>query len=631
MTTGARPSAFERLEPGLATGLGVALALLVGLAPYWPTHDGPQHVLHATLWNHLHDPGPAWDTMLQRGTPITAWGFLWVFAPLEGLVGWQRAHQLTLALFAVGGAAAFRSLVERIAGRRHPLGLLGFGVALGWCLYLGFLPFVGAAAAGLGVAAWTSAPRPLRALEWVGVSACLFLVAMMHVMPAALFGVAVFILRLGATHGRRRVIEGAAAVVAGLPALGVAAAAAAAGSETVASVGGENHVLWHAWGTRLVDLAMTGVGGPAWRAWPPTIAAIGGALAVAASAARGRMSARGQSGSTSPGGTAVAAALVALLAVALALALPFHTTAWEFLSPRPLVLLVPFGVAALASLLPRRWDIPVTAAVCAFVAASLTWSGRYGTDLAASLPDPQAAAATTVAEQARGGWLLPLGFDVHGQRDAQDVAYGAPLGNAGHLLAIELGAMTPYLFATSPSMHPHAFLPGVGPSEVPRRSYFAAGVDDDPRHAMALRDTLLRAGAAYDAVAAWGDDAIVARMRERGFRVAEFDDGAALGTFEGCPLTLRIQGGERSRVTSVSTAWFPLLDRWTPVALQQQGMINWRAHTDSAPCGDVWVRLEAGTSEGPASCRGADAEGRILVRLTPDSDVVECVLSPLAR
>src|SRR3954451_8566113 len=103
--TSAPPTAPAPQETGwsplvvaLTIAASVAAVLAIWCVDYLPTHDGPQHLLLGHLENHFDDPGAGWARYLTPSTQVTAFGFLFVFAPLEQLFSWRTALRLTLSI-----------------------------------------------------------------------------------------------------------------------------------------------------------------------------------------------------------------------------------------------------------------------------------------------------------------------------------------------------------------------------------------------------------------------------------------------------------------------------------------------------------------------------------------------------
>lgn len=613
-------SRIARLELALAIGCTLAIVAPLLGSSVVPTHDGFQHLLHGVLWNHLEDPARGYATFVERGSPITAWGFTWLFGPLESALGWERAYQSVLAIIAAGFGWAFRAVVHAVAGRRSPLGLLGFACAFSWPFYMGFLPFLAATAVGLAGLAIGVGRHGGSLVGRVATGAVLLLCAMMHVFPAVLCGGALLVLR-AASVGREpnyaRALLGELGLIAltGAPAALVALLAFGAGADNVASqdIGGENRALWFDWGTRLANVFATGIAGPAWRSVPVTATALVGAVLGLRGARRGRAKGHPQEGRVGR-----AAAVVGLGCFAAATLLPFHMSAWEFLSPRPLMLGLCLGVAAGATALDRRTDAWVIAAAALLTASSLAWALPHNAKLARGA---QVALAAVDETTPHSGWRLPIVYDAYGTPDGERVAYAKPLANIGFVYAAAEGGMVPYLFASSPRIHQHLFRSDAPAVRIPDRSYFDATSNEellaDPRRLDALRQDVLRHGVDYADVIIVGDAATVRMAESRGFVVEAEHPGVATARYVGCPMTLEWTSPPSGPV-AVEWGWFPLDERDGA-----RTVLPGQTATIPTACGDVWLRIVAADG---ATCHGAIDGGRIIVRATPDMTSLRCAL-----
>ena len=588
---------LARIERVCALLLALLLVVPFALMPLVPTHDGFQHLLHGYLWNHLDDPGRGYATFLERGSPITAWGFTWLFAPIEPLLGWQAAYQAVLALIALGNALGVRALINAVARKPSPLGLLGFAVGLSWPLYMGFLPFLAAQAVGLGVLAFALRRPKLSGVDHMVVATGLLLCAMMHVFPAVLAGGALLVLRTAAAERGERAKTAALTALSGLPAAMVAAIAFGAGADNIDSqaVAGENRAMWQAWGTRIADLGRTSVSGPPWR-WGPVLAA---AIAGPIFALRHRRALP-----TAAGALGVAGLVLALVA-------PFHMSAWESFAPRPLIFALTLGVAALASL-PMPRPRLVLAVVTAFAALSVGWGHLHSAGLARE--SRQALARLDAVE--RSDWRLPLVFD--SRELDRGVPNAKPYANLGHLYVIEQGGMVPYVFASSPRIHQHLFRAEARRVPVPERSYFDAPLTlaDSPDHLRALRTALLSNAPAFEDVTVYGDEATIELLEPRGFVIDHRSSNLAIARFEGCAFEVGVHAEEVAETIDaplVTWGWFPVLE--ATGSARAAGHPIATAELSSAPCGDVWIRVQAENADGPVRCRGADPDGRFVLRL----------------
>ena len=191
--------------------------------------------------------------------------------------------------------------------------------------------------------------------------------------------------------------------------------------------------------------------------------------------------------------------------------------------------------------------------------------------------------------------------------------------------------MVPYLFASSPGIHPYVFLRDLGGIEVPDRSYYDALHDPDwerPGLLEALRTSLYAAGSHYQDVIVWGDPDAADALVSRGFELDYTADSLAIGRFVGCPVQVRA-AAPPSAEGLVQWGWFPLeaeAARQTTVHVSETGVDYVQADL-VAPCGPTWLRLAVRDAGTTYVCSGATADGKVLLDVRPDL-TFSCELTP---
>ena len=578
-----------------------------------PTVDGFHHVLHGVIGNHYDDVARGYQSYLEPGAPISSLGFGWIFAPLEPIFGWRRAYMLVLAVVALALSWSARAVIRAIAGRPTPIGLLGFSFAFAWPLYMGFLPFCIAGAIGLSAVAISMSARRRTALHYVLLGALLLLSALSHVLPAALCGLASLGLATASYDGDRR-REALRVVACGVPAGLVALLALDAGGQTVESTGqAASSYYWQPWFTRLADVGRTSVGGPIWR-WLPIVAL---ALAGAAGAATSKASPPTR-----------AAGLIGTLFVAFSLVAPLHMTSWEYFAPRTLIFGLVLMLGALAARFTSEHQRAALAAAGALALSSVVWGQIHNGALARA---GQQALAGADGDISRDGWRFPIVFDVYGDGvDPSAMAYAKPLTNFALAYAAEQGGANPYLFASSPSVHPFVFREGLGGIGVPDRSYYDALQNDEWRddgRLDALRTSLLRTASDYQDVIAFGDDDTLSLMERRGFEFDHREDRLGIARFTGCQFhvtTPYVDGAEGV----LQWGWFPLQEEAGRAPLERIG--DSLGAIVTLPCGDTWLRVAIRGADSTLICRGAHDDGRFVLDISDDMEF-HCELRPYSE
>ncbi len=185
----------------------------------------------------------------------------------------------------------------------------------------------------------------------------------------------------------------------------------------------------------------------------------------------------------------------------------------------------------------------------------------------------------------------------------------------------------PYTFTATRELHELVSRPNNMPP-VPMRTFWGAflpgsSVTDKERAAMVAHLRSGQPGAAYGDVIViarpWVLDAFVAQGYETDWRQGE----ALIARFQGCALELVVHGALPTEpALAVEYGWVPLLQTAWETTVQPSSSNDVVLELPHAPCGDVWVRAV----QAARLCRGADREGRLVVRAAPGARRPECVL-----
>ncbi len=601
---------LERIELVIALLLSAIIVFPLLSFGLVPTVDGFHHILHGVVGNHFGDVERGYSSFLEAGAPITALGFGWIYGPLESLLGWQRGFNVALAAIALGWAWSVRFVIRSVAQRPTPLGLLGFCFAFNWPLYMGFLPFCVSGIIGLSAVGIAARPEFGGRMRHLLLATLLLVCALAHVFPAVICGLLCVAVSLAtATEPKRELVRIAAS---GLPAATVALMALGVGADNVASQGVEsNAYFWLPLGTRLADIGRTSIAGPLWRWGGLLCVGVGGAL----------LAARKPTSVLS-----TVAAVLGLLLVAGSLFMPLHMTAWEYFSPRPLLFGLAMLVAACGACLPKSRDRVALVGAALMGLASLLWGQSHNQALEESA-EPALAALQSMDQ--RNGWRLPIVFDVYGSAGSDRVAYAKPLSNIGLAYAAEQGGMVPYLFASSPEIHPHVFLSSLGGIGVPDRSYYDALTNPEwaaEGRLDALRNSLMATGSGYQDVIVWGDPDAAELLAARGFTLDHQSERLAVARFEGCNFSASVVPQGPGAAGSLQWGWFPLEGEAGRESFVQASDGTLEVDVVS-PCGPTWFRVAVAVDGSTFVCDRATPDGRVLLDVVPDMTFT-CPLTP---
>ena len=365
--------------------------------------------------------------------------------------------------------------------------------------------------------------------------------------------------------------------------------------------------------------------GPAWRAWPLALLALG-------SLAFGVVRARDGRG---PFDRSLLVAGAGFLAAATAL--PLHLPNWEFFSVR----FAPIATVLLCLALPvERLPLvgrrAVAVASLVFALAATGWGAVHHRSL---FERTAPAHAGLDLDYRTEGTRLAIVLDPFAGRTLDerraDVPYTAPLANLGKLYALAQGGMVPRGFYVDPAIH-GVLLTDWGRDHLPASA--------DPRVAIQALDPARGGGAAereavatylasggtrFDDVVLWGSERDVDHLEWLGYETLWRRGGLGLARFRGCPRSVRFPAdAPLAPDDRLEVGWYPALETTHTyglgaVAVEPDGARVLRMRQS---CGALWVRL----ADAGRACAGADAEGRLLLPPGPEASV-ECRPAPRVR
>lgn len=614
------PPAARPEKPRATKGLLLAVALALLVVPYLPTHDGPQHIYAAWFLNHAGGaaaPLSAWLT--PNAERVTSMGFDLAFRPLEAVVGWKLATQLTLAVTAVlwlGGW--FRLIAAATDGRGHPLAYLVAPTALPWMLYMGYFNYL-AGLAAFGWALWLTRgvltqDGRARWLRLGALTALMAVTSVAHSFAASLIGLFVAFGVVAHAALRR---QPAAVLWFALPALPVLALVVS----TLGGVANLDEAM------RTMPIAQR-VALAAGTLAPGALG--GGALAVPTGAlwlllgAAGGVFAAARAPEPVLRGWGAAAALAVLVHTFA----PFDIPGWQAFGPRWGVPGVAAGIALAAITLaqqpPPQRAVRLGLAALAFVLVARSALDHHAVWTECGAPYAEAYAQPGVAD------VIPAGGTLGGltlTACAADLAPRYPLTrfNANAEIPTAIAAVAlPDVYTGYAAVHAFSVTERPRPATVSDwaaldygafedRGTLAGPPNQQPRAWLEVNAYLASSAARRDATLTTGPIEAVQELSSRGFRVTPAGDIAVL-TFEGC--LARLQPPPPAPVT-VHAAFFPddtLLPMAAAPTNAPPGVIR-------TPCGpaslQVWHDANANgeLDTGEPHCAGDDgtALGRRLV------------------
>lgn len=635
MTSPPSPAPPGRVTFGLALVLSLGLVCALAVVRYLPTHDGPQHIFLAHLESHFSDPGANYSDYYKPTTALTSKGFALLYGPLLDLLPWRPALQVTLGVLVLTWAWGMLAFVHAVSPKRRLLGLIGFGLAFQWSLYMGFFSFYLATGIGLFTLAiaFGSAQWPWK--RRLAIAGLLLVTAVCHVFAAEVVGLTLAVLVVFRYPTRDWPRELGLLALIGIPTALIGIHAAGwIGSSSVELPNWQPEPVWPPLVMRIELLATAFAAGPWWRAWPALLLGVSGvALAVGRTLRR----------ETSPEERALLVMSV-LLGVA-ALAFPLHSRHWEFMSVRFIPMAVVFGVVLVPiELLAPRRALAVQGGVVFLTATAIAWAGWHNKRLEQACGPALAGLDAAVK---RTGPRLPIVLDPSCNALSEQKAFvlpGAePLLNLGALYAVQQGGVVPYAFVGIPQLHGFVLTRGGYrrfPDQPDRKKFWGGLAQSDPVVDAPFRASLLASlahtGTGYQDVIFYGHDRDREQLSSRGYVTDFARDGLWVGHFRGCPLKLEVSiSGPRSTPLLVEYGWLPLPDvaesRIVPLpTATDDAPVS--VELDRAPCGPIWVRagLDRNASRhwSPADgiCEGAGLDGRLFVQRAAGDTPVRCVL-----
>lgn len=608
----------------------VAALIATNLAAIWtldylPTHDGPQHIYTVHAAQRLGDPSAGYDRYLEAAHPITAHGFAVLFAPFDMWLPWQTAYRVALSLMLLLWISGSVSLARSLDPKRTWLGILLAGAGFQWSLYMGLFSFYIAVAFGLWVLAFAISRESLRPRDHAILGALLFVQALFHIFPALLTSAVVGMVGLSRVSARERMRTAAVSLLSMAPVL-LIAVLLAIGSGEQAQYHSRADTDWQYTWPGLWILGKCMSGGPAWRAWTLTLLA-GMSPLVAVAMFRDRLETRDR---------VLLMAGTGLLAAALAL--PLHLKGWDFFSLRfiPLAvvcLLVGFPLEAATARMRKAFSV----AAALFAIASSVWALGYNQNL-----DQRSAPALAGLSQdlTRDGPRLPIVMDPYLGRPLDDrealMPFVVPLLNLGQLYATQQGGFAADTFAISPTTHQVLIRPDAEPYPAyPDRSYAIALAAAAPGDREELRRRIASYaasfGAGFEDVILYGTNDDADLLIARGFEVDFRAEGLMLAHFRGCSLSLEVNQASdagRDTNTEIEMGWYPLLETSQRFVMSPSASSVF--DLTGAPCGPVWLRVtsaaDAAEGSAPRTCRGADAQGRLILPDSRNTPRVRCDL-----
>jgi hypothetical protein len=508
---------------------------------FFPTNDGPHHAFGAFARARIADPAFDYARFFDPNVPTSANGFAELFALLEPALGWQRAHAWSVGVIVLLWALGAHALVSRIAPERRWLAPLVASLALGWPLYQGFFSFVLGSALALSVLALALRPAP-SARSRALVAALLVLLALIHVIAAALCGLFVLVGRVALVEGaaRERAKEAAAVALTGLPALIVVL------RSTAASEGLGDGTTIVPWALRLAALGATTLGGPLWRQATMValaLSAVAALLAALLPALIAALAGHNATGSPQARLRLALGACGALLCFT-PLWMPWDVGGWQHAAVRPL----PMALAVLLCMLPfeklpRAGRALAAAFAFAFAFSSALWARGLNLQIAEETADVMRALERPAPRPAGYRWPFVL-VDLPAAREAGMLRWDPERG-LGSLFGIAHGGFPAYAHVVSPQAHTLLLRPeamaALPPPPLRSRDATPLRAIDDPDARRPLLEALISKSVQPDGVIVIERPEDHALWRARGF-IADVEEGRVfVGRFIGCALEVKTE------------------------------------------------------------------------------------------
>lgn len=615
----------------------IALVYAIFVVPYIPTTDGPQHVLSAHIENHFSDRGSVYPEFYRILPQFAGKGFALLYGPLESVMPWRLALRVALSAIGLSFAWGFAFVVLSLDASRRATSLLGFAIALPYSVYMGFFPFAVGTSLGMFTLAFVLRRPPSTLGRCAVLSLLLLLQGVCHIFTAVLTGAVVLVLaQVDAPRGERarRALKMA---LIGLP---VVLLLGLTMLERTARSMDQSSAEW-LFSDRLREVSRWFVPGSEVRAWLVIALLITG---IATTLLRAR------AGRATPNERALA--WLALAFLALTLLSPLHMPGWRFFAPRFAALAAGLGLALVR--LPERASPRLARACVPLVTAGCLLSGLASRSLHVELADGCA--------DALSGLDAPLHFTGPRLPYVIDPICGTPHHpTAGPVPRASLAFNTPLLYlvdhggiGTTQMFHGEAPIHAIGfagtgrpPRPDPRALDMASSpsAERDPVLRSAVLTQLAADGMPFEGIHVVGGRAADFALFERRGYVPEFQHGSLfIARFEGCPAAVLLSTGalgDGPVLVEYGLFSRALLDpeprsiatqRVDPASPSLEGAI--RVPLNGRPCGEIWVRPfgdvdgSGDFTRGDRTCANADAQGRILVKVSREQPFVRCLPSP---
>jgi hypothetical protein len=596
----------------------LAIAVVLGslwVVDYLPTHDGPQHVFSAHLESKVDQMPPPYRSLVIAHRHLTSHAFPRIFIPLERLLGWRRALQVTLSFWVMIWTSGAVALMLAVEPRRWLSATLIVLLAPPWGLYMGFFNYVAATGVGFWIlAAAYRRPRP-GLTSAVALSGTLVVQAMLHTFSCALTGFTLLLLvlvRSPRPDRMRRLLQLAAI---GLPAFLYSLAV------VVISLQRPGPTLWFGPVEQLEMVVRSAAVGPWWRCLPVSLlATVGVVMALLGRRQR----------SAGERGLAVAAAALLVMAATM----PFEMPGWEGLAPRFAPTAIVCGLALLpVEQLSRRQRGAWILLLVILIIPGLSWTYRFHSRLADGC---RPLIKTLEADISRTGFRFFASFrsclSENVSNETSSVKGACFVQHFGSLLSIEQGGLPP-TFQGSPALHRFSFLT-TQEAGMPRtenldwRALVASleALPQGPEHAasnaaqwFAVSTRIAEHASRFEDLSIFGSRAERSGIVKRGFSSDLDTDEVFIGRFRGCPCEVVLPEDWLGRApVIVEYGWWPLRQpSWSSILKIPR--LNRRLELPNAPCGPIWIRLVldldgSGTmSDGDLLCKSADRTGQVVL------------------
>lgn len=614
----AAPPGHRSLQAKPACLLLLEIAALLGslwAVDYLPTHDGPQHVFSAHLENVVDQLPPPYRGLVVAHPHLTSHAFPRVFVPLERMLGWRRALQVTLSFWVMVWASGAVALMLAVEPRRWSSATLIVLLAPPWALYMGFFNYVAGTGVGFWILAATYRRHRLSLSSAVVLSGVLVVQAMLHTFSCAVTGFTLLlwvVVRSSRSDRVRRLLQLAAI---GLPALLYSIVV------VVISLQRPGPMLWFGPVEQLEMVVRSAVVGPWWRCLPVSIlATVGVSLALLSWRRR----------SAGERGLAVAAAALLVMAATM----PFEMPGWEGLSPRFTPTAIVCGLALIpVEQLSRRQRAAWALVLMILIIPGLSWTYSFHSRLADGCRPLMKALEADIS---RTGFRFFVSFrsclSENVSNESSSLKGASFVQHFGSLLSVEQGGLPP-TFQGSPALHRFSFLTteeaGMPRTENLDWRPLVASLEElpqGPEHVasnerlwFAVSTRIAEHASRFEDLTIFGSRAERAGIIDRGFSSDLDTDEVFIGRFRGCPCEVILPEDWLGRAPIiVEYGFWPLRQpSWSSVLDTTQ--LGRHLQLPNAPCGPIWIRLvldldgSGAMSEGDLLCRSADPTGQLVL------------------